>query len=78
MKNLEAKVDNLAVKVDTLSTNLDDLAEIVKVIADKMVTKEEFNDRFDKLEFRIGGHDNRISNLEDKIYLISKKIGLSN
>lgn len=39
--------------------------------------EKQMNERFDQLEFKIGGHDNRISNLEDKVLIISKKVGLS-
>jgi predicted nuclease with TOPRIM domain len=38
---------------------------------------DEVNDRLDRVEFGANSQERRITNLEDKVQLISKKVGLS-
>lgn len=68
----------------SLNQSLEDLAISVKrgfdavyEKFDEMVTIAVFNERMDRVEFRFNEHDRRLDNLEDKVGLISRKIGLS-
>lgn len=39
--------------------------------------EERINRRFDIIEFKMGGHDRRIENLEDKMRIVNNKLGLA-
>lgn len=77
MGGLEKRIDRIEGSIKDLVTTVEDLAISVKNGFDQMVTKEEFNERMDRVEFRYNGHDRRIEILEDKVGIINRKIGLS-
>ncbi len=61
---------------------IDDLAGMVnngftELRTDMNQRFDQMDERFDKLEFKAGSHENRISNLEDKVQILSKKTGLN-
>ncbi len=69
----------MAKKVKTIDEKIEELAVITQRGFAVTATKEdvkEIIDRLDKIEFRINTHDRRVDNLEDKVRVISTKIGL--
>jgi hypothetical protein len=78
----------LNVTLESVGQSVDDLTEIVKTgfdnVFEKMVTKEEFHIRLDKvderlddIEAQVGPHSRRIDRLEDKVQKINTKLGLN-
>ncbi len=84
LETIDAKFDYLGHKLDTkfnyLDKKIDSFKEYTKTgfefMFNNLVTKTEFNDRMDDLESQIGPHNRRIDRLEDKVRVISTKIGL--
>ena len=77
-------IEKNSISIADLSQTVEDLAISVKNGFDsvyekfkEVVTIDVFSERMDRLEFRFNEHDRRIDNLEDKVGLISRKIGLS-
>lgn len=67
-------------KIDSLAQSIEDLAIITKQGFDQCATKDELREieyRLDRIEnISIGSHERRIENLEDKVLVISTKMGL--
>jgi len=71
----------MAKKQKTVEEKIDDLAAMtqrgfVAVATDLRELEKRMNDRFDRLEFHMTAHERRIEILEDKVRIISTKIGL--
>lgn len=77
VNTLGKRMGTLEKRMNRLEDLIENLAISIKNVLDQMVTKEEFNDRMDRVEFRYNGHDRRIEILEDKVGIINRKIGLS-
>ena len=56
-----------------------EVIEMLQHIVAHMVTKDEFNDRFDSLENRVGGLENSVDSLENSVdSLENRMIGIEN
>jgi archaellum component FlaC len=64
------RIDNLA---ELMMDRFDGVAEQFDSVSDQF---NGVNDRLDKIEFNTSGQERRISTLEDKVRIISTKIGL--
>jgi uncharacterized protein YoxC len=74
---LNQTVEDLAISVKRGFDGVYEKFDQVDARLDGMVTIAVFNERMDRVEFRFNEHDRRLDNLEDKVGLISRKIGLS-
>lgn len=89
-ENVSKKVDVLNKAVTNLVKAVDKLAEStahgfsevgskLKNLEEKVATKKEvkeITDRLDRIEFHMNTHERRIEILEDKMRMVSVKIGL--
>ena len=72
-KSIEDLIENLAISTQNQFQHLEGKMD---KLGEKMGTLEEKMDkRFDRLEFLMTGHEQRISILEDKVRQISVKVG---
>ncbi|MBX4198311.1 hypothetical protein KW782_03185 [Candidatus Parcubacteria bacterium] len=87
----EVTLENVAEKVDSITKSIDKMAIVLDSVAEKQehfdkkldgfteIMVDRFDgvyDRLDKIEFNTSGQERRISTLEDKVRIISTKIGL--
>ena len=64
-------------KTKTIDEKIDDLAAMTqRGFADVHAEIKEVQETVDRIEFRVNSHDRRIDILEDKVRVISTKVGL--
>ena len=80
-KTTEELIENLARMTQIGFSAVDARFDKMEIRFDKMDARfnkmeKEFGERFDRLEFHMMTHERRIEILEDKVRLISTKVGL--
>ena len=70
VKTIDEKIEELAVITQRGFTDVDKKLEVLSS------DLKEVKETVDRIEYRVNTHDRRIENLEDKVRVISTKIGL--
>ena len=70
VKTIDEKIEELAVITQRGFTDVDKKLEVLSS------DLKEVKETVDRIEYRVNTHDRRIENLEDKVRVISTKVGL--
>ncbi|MSU55072.1 MAG: hypothetical protein EXS46_00855 [Candidatus Taylorbacteria bacterium] len=74
VKTIDEKIEELAVITQRGFSDLE--SKMVKGFANVHEEIKEVKETVDRIEYRVNTHDRRIENLEDKVRVISTKVGL--